>query len=107
MRNLSFEGHAGGGESLNGWLSLSTDPFKSRRAQLSATAPFRGAPKTRTQNPEDVRARLRVRAAARPGMTQCQSYVSTNPVLDPLATESLWPCGRASSESELISISRD
>jgi hypothetical protein len=35
MGNLSFEGQAGGWKKLTGWLSLSTDPFKSRRAQLS------------------------------------------------------------------------
>jgi hypothetical protein len=36
MGNLSFEGQAKGWKKLTGWLSLSTGPFKSRRAQLSA-----------------------------------------------------------------------
>jgi hypothetical protein len=27
--------------------------------------------------------------------TRMTSHVSTNPVLEPLATESLWPCGSA------------
>jgi hypothetical protein len=36
MGNLSFEGQGGVGKKLDGWLSLSTDPFKSGYAQLSA-----------------------------------------------------------------------
>jgi hypothetical protein len=48
-------------EKLDRWLSLSTDPFKSRHAQLSAI----------------------------------RRHVSTNPVLAPLAAESLCPCGSA------------
>jgi hypothetical protein len=55
---------------LNGWLSLSTDPFKSGRAQLSALPRFR------------------------PGYSD-RRQVSTKPVLEPLAAESLWPWGSA------------
>jgi hypothetical protein len=43
-------------------------------------------------------------AASRPGHNL---YVSTSPVLDPLAAESLRPCGKPKYDSELISISRD
>jgi hypothetical protein len=42
MGNLSFEGQGGGWKKLTGWLSLSTDPFKSRHAQLSATGVIPG-----------------------------------------------------------------
>jgi hypothetical protein len=51
MGNPSFEGQEGG-ESLNGWLSLSTDPFKSRRAQLSATGVIPG--RVEDANPEST-----------------------------------------------------
>jgi hypothetical protein len=36
MGNLSFEGQGGVEKKLDGWLSFSTDPFKSGYAQLSA-----------------------------------------------------------------------
>ena len=46
----------------------------------------------RTRKIEIIGARFRVRADARPGMT---AQVSTSPVLEPLAAESLWPWGSA------------
>src|SRR5690349_16049642 len=36
-----------------------------------------------------------------------ETYVSTSPVVEPLADESLCPCGSARYDSELISIRRD
>jgi hypothetical protein len=42
MGNLSFEPEGGNGNMLTGWLSLSKQPFKSRRAQLSATSVIPG-----------------------------------------------------------------
>jgi hypothetical protein len=43
MGNLSFEGQGRRVESsLKGWLSLSPDTFKSRHAQLSASAVIPG-----------------------------------------------------------------
>jgi hypothetical protein len=46
MGNLSFGGQGGGWKKLTGWLSLSTDPFKSRHAQLSATGVIPGRERT-------------------------------------------------------------
>jgi hypothetical protein len=43
MGNLSFEPEGRMKDMPNGWLSLSTDPFKSRRAQLSANCRHSGA----------------------------------------------------------------
>ena len=68
--------------SLNGWLSLSTDPFKSRHAQLSADDCHSGACVARARN--DGLGWVCVFAIKR-------RHVSTNPVLEPLAMESLCP----------------
>src|SRR5258705_2646657 len=96
MGNLSFGGQGEGWKKLTGWLSLSTDPFKSRHAQLSATGVIPGCERDeRTRNLEISRcaiAHLRSGRSDHPGMT---INVSTNPLLDPLAMESLCPCGNA------------
>jgi len=66
----------------DGWLSLSTDPFKSRRAQLSALPLIF----------DQGRPSIPGRAQHEPRNDKGRSlYVSTNPALDPLATESLCP----------------
>ena len=72
----------------NGWLSLSTDPFKSRRAQLSATC--RHSWMDQTRNLELPGSRYRA-----PRNDSGNAYVSTNPLVDPLAAESLRPWGSA------------
>jgi hypothetical protein len=61
MGNLSFERQGGGWKKLTGWLSLSTDTFKSGHAQLSflpefrsGLLSFRGASKTPTRNLEVI-----------------------------------------------------
>jgi hypothetical protein len=85
---------------LDGWLSLSTDPFKSGYAQLSAPAlisirppaSFREAPKDQASDVE-----LHIGESRDSGFALTRAprngslHVSTNPVLEPLATESLWP----------------
>jgi hypothetical protein len=66
-------------------------------------APLGAGPESRTT---DRGYGFRARSLrSRPGMTAL--YVSTNPVLEPLAAESLAPWGSARYDSELISISRD
>jgi hypothetical protein len=74
----------------NGWLSLSTDPFKSRRAQLSATCVIPG----RAQHEPGI-SRFRVWSFGPSRNDGLRRHVSTNPVLDPLAAESLRPWGSA------------
>ncbi len=51
-------------------------------------APRSGEPGIQPRTPTSG---FRVRQEARPGMT---AHVSTSPVLDPLAAESVRPCGR-------------
>src|SRR5882757_9430106 len=97
MGNLSFEqGSRREDKSLKGWLSLSREPFKSRRARLSVLprfrserASFRGASKP---NPESQDSGFAPGAPRNDGLRR---HVSTNPVLDPLAEESFRPWERA------------
>jgi hypothetical protein len=80
-------------EALNGWLSLSTDPFKPGRAQLSANGRHSGA-RVKRANPESKDSPMchstsEVWSSGPSRNDGMRRHVSTNPVLDPLATESL------------------
>jgi hypothetical protein len=85
------------------WLSLSTDPFKPGRAQLLATHVIPGCASWRrpgihnpcilVQHPNASAGSMDSGLALRAPRND-ESYVSTNPVLDPLAAESLRPCGK-------------
>src|SRR5882757_2539769 len=98
MGNLSFEqGSRREDKSLKGWLSLSREPFKSRRARLSVLprfrserAPFRA--RAKRANPESRDSGYATSAPRNDGLRR---HVSTNPVLDPLAEESFRPWERA------------
>jgi hypothetical protein len=90
---------------LTGWLSLSTDTFKSGHAQLSFLPEFRSGAfvipgRVEDANPESLdspicRGASEVGPPDHPGMMAATYYVSTSPVLDPLAVESLRPWGSA------------
>src|SRR5437763_13090130 len=89
------------------WLSLSRGPFKPWAGSIVGLQSFRDAPfwaQARNPATHSTAGFPRSRQEARPGMTD---HVSTRPVVEPLAAESLRPCGSARYDCELISISRE
>src|SRR5581483_3186015 len=84
-----------GGKGLNGWLSLSRCPFKPPPAQLATTCVISGLAK-REAGISHQSSRFRARKLElAPHNDGWRRHVSTNPVVAPLAAESLCPWGRA------------
>jgi hypothetical protein len=89
------------GKKLESWLSLSPDTFKSRHAQLSVTVVIPGpapVPVIASGAKQSIKPSKRYGLHSNDGGDRNDGsghHVSTNPVLDPLAAESLWPWGRA------------
>jgi len=95
---------------LRGWLSLSNDTFKSRPASCLdfgqghqsfrsiATGSRERAPDDRLRDEPGISRRnfqISGFALRAPRNDGSGDYVSTKPVLDPLAAESFRPCGSA------------
>jgi len=78
-------------------------PDAAQRVALAERCAASGAPVSSLTGVPALRSGMKD-AASRPGHG---AYVSTSPVLEPLAAESLRPWGNARYDSELISIRRE